>query len=66
MNDIEEIVRIARRLAAQEGSRRTAGRLFNLAALLLAEAGISDDALYGELRAAFMLFACAELQGVHH
>lgn len=61
MSEKAELVRLARNLAVEEGCRRAAGRLFNLAALLLAEGGISNDDLTGQLYAAFVGFDVNEI-----
>jgi hypothetical protein len=56
-----ELTQLARRLAIEQGSRRAAGLLFNLAALILAENGITDDEMSLRLRAAFMRIDIDEL-----
>ena len=67
MNDEDLLIAIARRLCASEGARRTAGRLLNLGALLLAEQpDVSECELSVRLQAAFLGFDADELGAQRH
>ena len=61
MSDHAELLLLARRVAFEEGARRAAGLLFNMAALLLAEDGITDEELQMQLYAAFLRVDINEL-----
>ncbi len=66
MNDESQLLDLVRTISEHEGKRRTAGRLFNIAALLLAENGVSDDELALRLKAAFLRFNIEDIYGARH
>lgn len=66
MNEEAALLELAQSLARREGNRRTAGRLFNIAALLLAESGITDEELSTRLRVAFQTFPVGNIYGERH
>lgn len=65
MNTADELLELARALSRKEGARTTAGRLFNIGAVLLAETGVEDRDLEMQLRLAFLRFDVDKIYGAH-